>query len=122
MQEGFTFDHVRVQHDHPTPFMIIDTPIDAVTITNSTFRNSPICAGGDREVDDHGSTNISLVGCTFAATGDSTLLANAVAGKKIKLKTSASIVLSENHSAAVDAGGGSITTNSDLPGLQPASI
>ncbi|MFW5894146.1 MAG: hypothetical protein ACOCUY_03335 [Verrucomicrobiota bacterium] len=119
MQEKFTFDNVRVQHDYQTPFAIIKTPVDAITITNSTFRNSPVRVGGDPEVKDHGKTSISLVGCTFAATGNSTLLTNAVAEKKIKVKTSGSLVLNDEYFASVNAGDGQVITDSDLPGLQP---
>ncbi len=117
-QEQFTFDNVRVLHQEATPLINIGTPVDAITVTNSSLRNNPIRIDGDPDVDDHGKTMISLVGCTFRQAGKMTLLDNTVEGKRMHLKTCGSIPLNDDLNASINGNAASITVESDLPGLK----
>lgn len=118
LQEQFVLENVRVLHEHAVPVLSIGTPVDAVTIAHSTFRNSTIRVNGDPEVHDHGETNLNLIGCTFRHPGPMTLLENRVPGKHIRLQTRGSLVLCSDFSAAVEAGGGKVNVESDLPEMK----
>jgi hypothetical protein len=121
VQQGILLDHVMVLHgrkkDHPTPFMKIATPVDAVRVVNSTLEESPIVFNAKQGMSDYGRTSLTMIGCTFAFTGPMNLLENNVPGKQIDLKTIGSTVLSKDFTAAAVAGAGKVTASSDLPGL-----
>jgi hypothetical protein len=117
-QENITIEDAHVLYDAPSDFMQIWTPINVVTITNSKFRNNRIAFYGNDAMTDYGTTRISMNGCVFAAPGSLELLANKVPNKKVSFKTQGSIETSDNFSASVVAGDGSITVESDLPGLR----
>lgn len=118
MQEQLCFDNIRVLYNQKTDFLSIGTPVDVVTILNSSLRNNSIEVHGNQAMPDYLKTKINLVGCVFNQPGKMDLLVNRVPGKEIVLKTSASAELSENFSAMVTHGGGRITVESDLTGLK----
>ncbi len=60
-------------------------------------------------------TQISLVGCTFDATGDTPLLDNEVPGKSIVLHASASLLLNNKFKARIVDCGGDVQIHGDLP-------
>ena len=121
VQQGILLDHVMVLHgrtkDRPTPFMKIATPVDAVSIVNSTLRESPIVFNAKQGMSDYGRTSLTMIGCTFAFPGPVNLLENNVPGKQVDLRTLGSTVLSGDFAASVTAGEGKVTISSDLPGL-----
>jgi hypothetical protein len=118
VQEQFTFDNVHVRHDGPAPLLAVGTPVDAITVAHSSFRNSPIRVGGDPEVRDHGTTRIHLAGCTFRHPGPMTLLANRAPGRDVRLTASGSLATSDAFRAAVEPGEGRVSVAADLPGLE----
>ncbi len=97
--------------------MAINTPVDVVTVLNSTFNDSRIVIHGNEAMQDYGKTQINLVGCVFAKPGEMELLTNEVNGKEIILKTTSNIELHDNFVAKVNPGGGKINIKSDLTGL-----
>ncbi len=118
VQEQFSFDNIHMLHHQPAPMLSIGTPVDAITIANSTFQDSPIRLSGDSEVRDNGRTHISLIGCTFRHPGPMTLIENRAADRDIRLKTTGSIAVSDDFAAAIDPGDGRFRLDSDLPGLE----
>jgi hypothetical protein len=118
VQENLSFDNVRVLYDAPADFLHVKTPVDVVSIANSSLRNSRISFGSNKAMDDYRKTHINMTGCTFGFAGKLPLVVNAVPNKVIVLRTSASVELSDNFSAAVVPGGGTITVDSDLTGLR----
>ncbi len=116
-QEALVFDHITVTHDQPHPLFSICTAVDALTINHTRF-----CRGGiefySRSAHvSQGSTKLSLIGCTFAAPDNFTLIDNKADHKAIDLTTHGSIVLAEAFQPTIESPSGSVTIDSDLPGL-----
>lgn len=117
-QRQLVFDNIRVLHDGAFDFLSVGTPVDVVTIVNSSFRDNRLRFHGNKAMPDYLETRINLVGCTFSHPGRMNLVLNAVPGKRIVLKTSASMELSDKFAASVVPGPGAITVESDLTGLK----
>jgi hypothetical protein len=117
-QQQLVFDNIRVLHDGASDFLSVGTPVDVVTIANSSFRDNRLRFHGNKAMPDYLETRINLVGCTFSHPGRMDLVLNSVPGKRIVLKTSASMELSDKFAASVVPGPGAITVESDLTGLK----
>jgi len=118
MQEQLTFDNIRVINDQPTDLFSIGTPVDVLTITNSSFRNNRINFHGNKAMTDYLRTKINIYGCVFNQKGTMDLITNSVDGKEILLKTSSNLELNDDFSARVIPRNGKITVESDLTGLK----
>ncbi|MBI5770931.1 MAG: hypothetical protein HZA93_24345 [Verrucomicrobia bacterium] len=117
-QEQLLFDNVRVLHDQPAQLLSVGTPMDVLTIVNSSFRNSRINFHGNKAMADYLKTKINIHGCVFNQPGAMDLVTNSVPGKQIVLKTSGNLELHDNFTARVVAGPGTIVVDSDLTGLR----
>jgi hypothetical protein len=117
-QQNLLFDNVRVLYDAPTDFLQVRTPVDVVTIANSTLRQNRIVFLSNKAMTDYLKTRIDITGCVFAAPGRMQLVVNSVPNKVIALMTRASTELSGAFSAEVVAGSGAIAVDSDLTGLR----
>jgi hypothetical protein len=117
-QEQLTFDNIRVLYDKPTPFLNIATPVDVITITNSSLRDNRISFISNKAMTDYEKTKINMIGCVFNKKGVMDLVTNTVEGKEIELKTSASVEYYDEFSARVVPGNGKIKVKSDLTGLK----
>jgi hypothetical protein len=117
-QENILIENVRVLYDSPTDLVQVRTPVDTVSITNTTLRNNRIVFLSNKAMTDYQKTRINMVGCIFEHPGPLGLLVNRVPGKAVALKTSGSLELSEQFSATVVSGGGTISVDSDLTGLK----
>lgn len=118
LQQDILIENARVLYDEPTDFLRIATPVDAVTIANSTLRNNHITFYSNKAMSDYRTTRINMTGCIFSHPGPLQLLVNKVPIKRIIFKTANSIETSDSFSAAVVSGGGDITVDSDLTGLK----
>jgi len=116
-QEQLVLDNVRVLYDEKTDFLSINTPVDVVTIVNSSFRNSRIHFRGNQAMPDYGTSKLNLIGCVFRHPGAMDLVVNEVANKVVALKTTASVELGDEFSARIIPGEGTIVAESDLTGL-----
>ncbi len=119
LQEQLVFENCRVTFPEERLFLRVNTPIDTISILNCSLNNNPIGITARKGLDDYGSTSINLVGCIFNYDGEMTLLDNQVPGKIVSLKTSGSMVSKPSFKALVNAGGGKLKIESDLPGLTP---
>lgn len=117
-QENILLENVRVLHHSPTDFLRIRTPVDTVSIVNSTFSDGGITFVAQKALPDSGKTRINMTGCVFGKRGPMRLLVNEAAGKVILLKTSGSLELSDDFSASVVPGSGTVMVDSDLTGLK----
>jgi len=117
-QEQLTFDNIRVTHDQPLEWLSIETPVDVVTVANSSFRKNHIDFHGNQAMPDYFKTSVNLIGCVFTHPGPIDLVSNRVDGKEVLLKTTSSVELSDNFSASVIPGNGNIEVASDLTGLK----
>lgn len=118
LQEKLSFDNVRVLHDKPIPFLSIATPVDLVTISNSTIKNNNIKFVSNKAMTNYFKTNLLIYGCAFDYEGALELINNSIAGKVISLKTFGNVSLREGFSAQIKNNHGEITVDSDLPGLK----
>jgi len=117
-QENLVFDNVRVLYESPTDLLQIRTPVDVLSIANSSLRDNRISFVSNNAMSDYGKTRINMTGCVFGKPGKLELVVNKVPRKIVSLKTWGSIELSDNFSAAVVPGEGSIVVDSDLTGLR----
>lgn len=117
-QEQLTFDNIRVINDQPIVLFSIGTPVDVLTISNSSFKDSRILFHGNKAMPDYLKTKINIYGCVFNKKGPMNLLINSVDNKEILLKTSSNIELYDDFSANVIPGNGKIIVESDLTGLK----
>lgn len=117
-QEQLTFDNIRVINDQPTDLFSIGTPVDVLTICNSSFKNNRINFHGNKAMPDYLKTKINIYGCVFNQKGPMNLVVNSVENKEIYLKTSSNTELSDDFSAIVTPGNGKIIVDSDLTGLK----
>ncbi len=116
-QENILIENARVLYPTAADFLRIQTPVDTITIANSSLQNSAISFLGNKAMTDYGKTRINMIGCIFGHPGPLNLVVNRVPGKVILFKTSGSLELSDDFSAAVVSGGGRISVESDLTGL-----
>jgi len=117
-QERLAFENVSVTHGHKTEFLSVNTPVDVLTIANSSFKDNRINFHGNKAMSDYLKTRINLFGCVFRHPGQMELLTNSVDNKEIILKTTANVEVDDNFSAVVVPGNGKITVDSDLTGLK----
>ncbi|WP_051210850.1 hypothetical protein [Runella zeae] len=118
LQEKLSFDNVRVLHDKPIPFLSIATPVDLVTISNSTIKNNNIKFVSNKAMTNYLKTNLLIYGSAFDYDGSLELINNSVTGKVISLKTFGNVSLRDGFSAKIKNNNGEITVDSDLPGLK----
>ncbi|MEQ6119475.1 hypothetical protein [Reichenbachiella sp. MALMAid0571] len=118
MQKQLVFDNIRVLHDGTRDFLGVDTPIDAITISNSSLNKSGIHFRTNKAMPEYFSTSISIHSTVFNHAGEMTLLKNEVPNKIIYLKTSNNLETSDKFSAKVYAGEGKVVIDSDLTGLR----
>jgi hypothetical protein len=116
-QEQLLFDNVRVLHAERKEFLSIGTPMDVITISNSSFRDSRINFHGNKAMPDYLTTRINLYGCVFSKAGEMELITNSVKGKTVFLKTFANIALHDDFQAVIEPGDGRFVVESDLNGL-----
>lgn len=117
-QEQLVFDNIRVKYDQPSRLLSIGTPVDVLTIYNSSLKNNRISFHGNKAMPDYFKTKINLVGCVFNHQGTMDLLINNVDGKEVLLKTSSSIEYHDDFRARIVPGNGRISVESDLSGLK----
>jgi len=115
--ENITFDSIRVLHDEKFDFLSINTPINMLTISNSSFKNNSIRFHSNKAMNDYFITKINIYGCVFCKNGEMDLVVNNVENKEIELKTSSNIEIHDDFIANVISGEGKISVNSDLKGL-----
>ena len=118
LQEQLSFDNIRVLHDKPIPFLLIATPVDLVTISNSSIRNNNIKFVSNKAMTDYLKTNLLIYGCSFGYNGQLELLTNGVSGKVIHLKTFGNTALHDGFLTKIQNNNGLITVDSDLKGLK----
>lgn len=117
-QEQLTFENIRILHNEKIDFLSIGTPMNVLTISNSSFNNNPIHFHGNKAMPDYLKTKINILGCVFNYKGPLDLLINSVENKVVELKTSSNIELHDEFVAKVIQGEGQIEVHSDLTGLQ----
>jgi hypothetical protein len=118
LQEKLSFDNVRILYDKPIPFLLIATPIDFISVSNSNLQNNPIKFVSNKAMTNYLKTTLSFMNCSFAKDGDFTFLTNQVDGKFIQLNTLNSTELGNEFKAHVEGGKGTIVIDSDLTGLK----
>ena len=118
VQEQLHFDNIRVLYEDAKNLISIGTPVDVITISNSSFNNNMINIYGNSSINSYLKTQINIYGSTFRKRGEMNLLTNSVEGKEVLLKTSSNIELYNNFSAKVITGEGNIKIQSDLTGLK----
>ncbi|MBN2820296.1 MAG: hypothetical protein JXP36_15070 [Bacteroidales bacterium] len=118
IQEQLLFVNILVLHDQPKDFLSVNTPMDVVTIINSSFRAGGIHFHGNKAMTDYQKTKINIVGSVFNQKGEMVLVKNSVDNKRIELETSSNIEYFDDFSAKVVPGTGQVIVNSDLTGLK----
>jgi len=118
MQEQITLENIRVLHNKMIPLLNIATPVDVVTISNSSIRNNSIVFTDKKAMTNHLKTIINIYGCVFNQKQPMELLKNNIDGKEIFLKTFGNVELYKGFEAKIIPNKGNITVDSDLTGLR----
>lgn len=127
VQENIVLDNVKVLYDAEIPLVLISSPVNMITVTNSRLRNMGFIFTGDEVfpaylkeniIPDYDKTCINIHGCVFEHDGEMILIENSAKGKEIGIKTSSNMETGENFSAKINQGGGTIHVESDLTGLK----
>ncbi len=119
IQKQLFFDNIRVLHKEDASVVRVNTPIDAFTITNSSFGNSGIRLDAQKNVlSDYLTTKINITNSMFNAEGEMILIDNHVPGKVVHLMTANNIEVSDDFSAKVIERKGTVKIDSDLTGLK----
>jgi hypothetical protein len=117
-QQGIKFNNINVFYKEKRDFLSVATPVDVISINNSSIQNNRICFYENKAMTDYLKTIISVTNCVFNFKGEMEFLVNNVNGKKIDLRTFGSIEMSSDFSAKIVAGNGEIKVASDLTGLK----
>ena len=120
VQENLTFDNVRVLYDEKHDFLRICTPMDVITISNSSFKDNAICFYSNKAMNDYLKTIINIYGSTFYKQGAMDFVVNHVGNKKILLKTFSNIEVFDDFVPNIILNGGEIEVISDMKGLNPS--
>jgi hypothetical protein len=117
-QELIFIDHASVGHGGAAPLVSVNTPVDSLSIRNCVVGKTGVHFRDNNALPDYGKTTITVIGCVFKEPGETNLVINEVAGKRIKLTTNGSTELFPEFPARVDEGPGQIAIDSDLTGLR----
>jgi len=112
-QEQLLFDNVRVLYPENRDFLSINTPVDVISIVNSSFGKGGIRFHGNKAMTDYLLTKISLQNCIFNALDSMCLIKNEVSGKQIFVRTIANTAQQDNLKVYSTAGPGVITKLQD---------
>ena len=127
IQENIILDNVKVMYDKDIPLIVVSSPVNMITITNSRLKNIGLKFYGneiipeylkDNIISEFFKTCINIHGCIFDQKGEMVLIHNTAKGKVIELKTSSNFELGENFSAKIIDEGGQISVQSDLTGIE----
>ncbi len=121
MQKQFTFDNIRVLFNNEKPFLDVKTPVDVVTISNSSINNNTIRFLSNKAMKDYFKTSINIYGCVFNCNASYNLITNEIDKKEIHLKTFGNMVMNNGFKAGIISGGGRFLVDSDLIGLEKIS-
>ncbi|MGN0242674.1 MAG: hypothetical protein ACI4CT_01290 [Lachnospiraceae bacterium] len=89
VQKHLVFDNIRVGFEEPKDFIAVRTPIDYVTICNSSIRQNPISFYSNEAMQNYGKTTINVYGCIFNEKVD--FIQNHVQGKEVEVLQYANI-------------------------------
>jgi hypothetical protein len=118
MQSGIKLNNINVMFEEKKEFLAVDTPVDLITISNSSFKNNRIGFYENKAMKDYLKTIIAINNCVFQHKGEMEFFVNKVDGKKVDLRTTGSIELDAAFSAKLIKGNGEIYVSSDLTGLK----
>lgn len=118
LQQNLVFDGVKVMYDKAIDFIAVRTPVDNLTIKNSTLNTGGLTIYGGNGLSNFLKTNITISTTTFKKAGDMVLINNNIGGKEINLKTTNNIIVSSAFKAKIYYNNGKFTVDSDLPGLK----
>ncbi|MBN1863644.1 MAG: hypothetical protein JW808_01950 [Victivallales bacterium] len=117
VQSQLSFRNINILHDKDVPLFNVATPVDSITISESSIRNNPVAFKGDFAGKSH-TTHVSFIGCTFRH-GNRMDIITCSGSRRISLKTATSNIIHESFSARIASDGcSSCSIDSDLPGLR----
>jgi hypothetical protein len=114
VQEQIVFDNIRVKYNQKADLIMISSPVDMITLSNSVLKDNRIVFYGIDTIPDYKKTKINIYGTCFTHPGMMELLTNYVKHKEISLQAFSNISLDDRFIAIVNSGKGKITVASDL--------
>lgn len=117
VQGPLSFDNVIIISENKKAFASVSTPLNVLTIRNSSLQNNWIDFGHVPDYALFPKTHVSFVNCTFNSSGAYSLITNRSKGKEVDVKTMGSIETGVGFSAKVEEGPGKVYVQSDLTGL-----
>ncbi|MGV8138846.1 MAG: hypothetical protein AB2L20_26915 [Mangrovibacterium sp.] len=117
IQKQLVFDNIRVLHEGKG-FLNISSPVDMITICNSSLKNGGINSSSNNAINKYPPTRINIYGTVFNASKEMTLLRNDAPNRFIYLKTTNNIELSDDFRAKIVSEKNMVKIDSDLTGLK----
>lgn len=96
VQENVSFENIKVLHDADRPFIEISSPMDYMSFTNCTFRNTKIQFYEIEDVEDYMKTCLNINGCVFYSSDIEGVLDRKVEDKIIDIHESSNVYLRES--------------------------
>ncbi len=115
-QKQLLLDNVRVKHDQEIPLVTVGTPVDVLTVANSSLNRNRIEFHCNKAMEDYGRTQVNMLGCVFTHDGPTTVLENNVGGKQIVLNSTANIATGDRFKAEVRSADDQLAIRGHLPG------
>jgi hypothetical protein len=117
-QQNLKFNNINIFFEEKRDFLSIATPVDVISIYNSSLKDNRINFYENKAMSDYLKTSITITNCTFNHKSAMELLVNTVNQKKIVLTTSGNVQNDDNFSAKVITGNANLKIESDLTGLK----
>jgi hypothetical protein len=117
-QQQLKFNNINIFYEEKKDFLSIATPVDVVSIYNSSLKDNRINFYENKAMSDYLKTTINITNCIFNYKTEMELLVNTVNGKRIVFNTTGNAENSDTFSAKVIPGNANIKKKSDLTGLK----
>ncbi|MBQ3140385.1 MAG: hypothetical protein IJC25_00310 [Clostridia bacterium] len=118
LQQQLVFDDVRVLYEEHRPLLAIATPVDVLTVSNSSIRDNAAYFITNKAMPDYGKTALRFCNCVFNKDEPMDLIINEIEGKRVDVQTLGSTVVHDGFRVGIRGDASAMRINSDLPGLQ----
>lgn len=86
LQRQLRFDNVRVLHGSPVPLLECSSPVDAISIINSSIADNRIIFNRNSELVNYGETSVNITGCVFNVLPPEEIIDNLIEEKIIHVQ------------------------------------
>lgn len=96
LQKQLLFDNVRVLHDLPVPLLECSSPVDSLSLTNSSIADNPIIFNRNSVLKEYGETSVNITGCVFSKIPPEEIIENTIEEKTIHVQKTANSFIKDS--------------------------